>query len=98
MHVLVAEDEDQIALMYEVLLQSAGHTSVRVADGDSCLELYEKDPNAFDIVLLDYRMPKRDGLSVASRIFKVNPEQEIIMITAYVDVLIAEVVKALEHS
>ena len=98
MHVLIAEDEDQIALMYEILLQSNGHTTVRASDGDACIQLYEKNPKAFDIVLLDYRMPHRDGLSVAGRIFQLNPDQEVIMITAYVDVLVAELVRDLERS
>jgi CheY-like chemotaxis protein len=38
----------------------------------------------FDVVILDYRMPKKDGLMVAADILKLSPEQRIIFVSAYV--------------
>jgi CheY-like chemotaxis protein len=39
---------------------------------------------SFDVVVLDYRMPKKDGLEVAKEILKLNPSQRIIFASAYV--------------
>jgi DNA-binding NtrC family response regulator len=37
----------------------------------------------FDLVILDYRMPKKNGLEVAERILSIAPEQRIIIASAY---------------
>jgi CheY-like chemotaxis protein len=46
------------------------------------------DPNGksskpFDVVVLDYRMPKKNGLEVAEEILELNPDERIIFATAY---------------
>jgi DNA-binding NtrC family response regulator len=42
----------------------------------------------FDVVVLDYRMPKKDGLQVARQILSVAPDQRIIIASAYTHELI----------
>jgi CheY-like chemotaxis protein len=37
----------------------------------------------FDIVVLDYRMPKKNGTEVAEEILKLNPDERIIFASAY---------------
>ena len=41
-------------------------------------------PPPFDAVILDYRMPRKDGLEVAKEILELNPRQRIIFASAYV--------------
>jgi DNA-binding NtrC family response regulator len=98
MRVLLAEDESSIAELYKILLQSKGHEVIHVADGESCLAEYKKNLEGFGVVLLDYRMPKMDGLTVASEIHKLNPKQAMLIITAYLDVMINEIMNKLENS
>jgi CheY-like chemotaxis protein len=42
---------------------------------------YESPP--FDVVILDYRMPKKDGLAAAIEILEIYPSQRIIFASAY---------------
>jgi CheY-like chemotaxis protein len=51
----------------------------------------------FDAVVLDYRMPKRDGIEVAKEILKLNPMQRIIFASAYVKESLEECVKELNQ-
>lgn len=51
----------------------------------------------FDVVVLDYRMPKKDGLQVAKEILKLNPKQRIIFASAYVKETLVESVKQLNQ-
>jgi CheY-like chemotaxis protein len=51
----------------------------------------------FDVVILDYKMPKKDGLQVAKEILEINPEQRIIFASAYVVETLAESVKQLKR-
>jgi CheY-like chemotaxis protein len=51
----------------------------------------------FDAVVLDYRMPKKDGLEVAKDILAANPSQRIIFASAYVKETLKESVKELKQ-
>ena len=51
----------------------------------------------FDVVVLDYRMPKKDGLEVAKEILDVCPNQRIIFASAYVLETLKESVKNLRQ-
>ena len=61
--VLVAEDEFDIRSLARLLLEMAGHDVVEAADGDAALALLDDDPKV-DVVLLDLRLPRRDGWEV----------------------------------
>src|SRR5919106_2256770 len=51
----------------------------------------------FDVVILDYKMPKKDGLQAAKEILDINPEQRIIFASAYVKETLVESVKELKR-
>jgi CheY-like chemotaxis protein len=51
----------------------------------------------FDAVVLDYRMPKKDGLEVAKEILKMYPEQRIIFASAYIKESLEDCVKELDQ-
>lgn len=51
----------------------------------------------FDVVVLDYRMPKKDGLEVAKEILDLCPNQRIIFASAYVLETLIESVKKLRQ-
>jgi CheY-like chemotaxis protein len=61
---------------------------------DSTL-LYPSSP--FDAVVLDYIMPKKDGMEVAKEIFDLNPKQRIIFASAYVRDTLEDSVKHLKR-
>jgi two-component system cell cycle response regulator CpdR len=101
MEILIAEDERLIAESYRLVLESVGHKVTLTYDGQECIATYEKrkastasglpDCPSFDLIILDYRMPKKNGLEVASNILLATPNQRIILATAYAhDLAVAE--------
>lgn len=96
MKILVAEDHRDTALVYKYSLEDKGHKVTLTTDGEECLKIYHEElqrvtlhPDAtdhiqpFDVVILDYKMPKMNGLDVAKEIFAVNPHQRIVFASAY---------------
>jgi CheY-like chemotaxis protein len=92
--ILVAEDEENIAMGYEFALNSRGHQITLTRNGRECVEryLYEsKRTNSdktsaaspFDAVIMDYRMPEMDGIEAAEEILTARPNQRIIFASAY---------------
>jgi DNA-binding NtrC family response regulator len=51
----------------------------------------------FDAVVLDYRIPEKDGMEVAKEILELNPEQRIIFASAYVKETLEDAVKQLKQ-
>ena len=96
MKILIAEDYSDTAMTYEYGLDDRGHKVTLTSDVEEFLKVYHKeldrvtrhsDPTEriqpFDVVILDYKMPKMDGLEVAKEIFAINPDQRIIFASEY---------------
>ena len=64
--VLIAEDDEDIALILARLLKRAGHTVVHAPDGVAALELAETTRP--DVVLTDLGMPRMNGLDLTRAI------------------------------
>jgi DNA-binding NtrC family response regulator len=50
----------------------------------------------FDAVILDYKMPKKNGMEVAKEILNLNPHERIIFASAYVKETLVDSVKQLK--
>jgi CheY-like chemotaxis protein len=66
--VLLAEDNPVNALLARTVLTRAGAAVSVAADGEEAVEAFRAAHGAFDLVLLDLRMPRLDGLGAARRI------------------------------
>jgi CheY-like chemotaxis protein len=112
MKILVAEDEANIATQYRTVLEQNKHQVLLTYDGEQCLQAYydELDKFAkekasgktrrkapFDAVVLDYRMPKKDGMEVAREILAMEPKQRVLFASAYVVDTLVESVKNLQQ-
>ncbi len=93
MLILVADDSQAYALLYQQIFESRGHTVVITNDGLECLTAYANETkarknertNPYDAVILDYDMPKMNGFETAKEILKMTPNQKILFITAFGD-------------
>ena len=97
MRVLVAEDDTNMCELYQIALQSRGHTVVATHDGYECVAAYKKGAEPFDVVVLDYSMPKVDGLEAAKEILRLKKSQRIIFASAFVKETLMDSVKHLEQ-
>jgi CheY-like chemotaxis protein len=101
--VLVAEDDRGMCELYRVALEARGHGVIVSYDGLECVNAYrqalkdsqQKDP--FNVLVLDYRMPKIDGLEAAKEILRMRKNQRIIFASAYVKETLMDSVKHLEQ-
>jgi CheY-like chemotaxis protein len=88
--ILVAEDEPEIMRIYTLLLGEKGYQVFATEDGKACLDTYKTELNKtmngnipFNLVILDYRMPQKNGVEVAKEILALCPAQDLLMVTAY---------------
>jgi PAS domain S-box-containing protein len=79
--ILIVDDEADIALILKLQLEDAGYRTVRAKDGVDALERMDREP--FDLVLLDIKMPRMDGIQVLDRIRGEARTEAVIMMTAH---------------
>ena len=83
--ILVVDDEPAVCDAIKMMLKFDGH-AVQTANGSKeALSLLEQ--GKFDLIITDYSMPGMKGDELAAVIKKRLPNQPIIMITAYAEML-----------
>ncbi|MEO8078636.1 MAG: sigma-54 dependent transcriptional regulator [Acidobacteriota bacterium] len=81
--VLIVDDEDLIRWSLRERLQTEGYDIVEAATGQAALDQFK---NGVDLVLLDYRLPDMDGLSILRELKTLAPDVLVILLTAFVNV------------
>ncbi len=77
--ILVVDDDPQIRNTLRGVLEDEGHAVTEAGDGSQALSAVEKA--RFDVVLLDVKMPRIDGLEALSMIREQSPETGVIMVS-----------------
>jgi len=78
---MIADDSDAIRLVLKDILNIGKHTVVaEAANGDEAVDLFFKISP--DLLLLDFAMPKKDGLTVLKEIIGKDSHAKIVLITA----------------
>jgi two-component system NtrC family response regulator len=85
--ILVVDDEPFVCDAVKMMLEFDGHMIETAGSGKDALALFEK--GKFDLVITDYAMPGMKGNELAAQIKALNPNQPIVMITAYAEMLAA---------
>ena len=80
MHVLIVEDEAGIVQFLQQGLEEEGYTVSSAADGNIAFEKIQKQN--FDLILLDWLLPKMTGLELCKAIRLKNNTTPIIFLTA----------------
>src|SRR5947209_2285472 len=83
-HILVVEDEEQLAALVARQLGADGHDVTVEHDGQAALRFLENQ--RVDLVILDWMLPGLDGLEVCRRI-RARSITPILMLTARADEL-----------
>src|SRR5690606_14760176 len=81
--ILVVDDEQLLRRTMARRLRTAGYDVLEAADGRQALELAA---DGVDLVVLDYRLPDLDGLSVLKELKQRAPDTLVILLTAYASI------------
>jgi DNA-binding NtrC family response regulator len=82
-HVLVIDDDDAVGLVLSRAMARLGFKGDIASDGPKGVSLLERDPNAYGLVLLDYKLPGMDSGSVFKRIRAHRPDLPVVLMSGY---------------
>ncbi len=80
-HILIADDEHYIRLTLKTVLEGEGYQVSVASDGVKCLGLVRK--NDYDVVFLDIKMPRLDGIEALEHIMSFGCTTQVIMICGF---------------
>ncbi len=80
MKVLIAEDTDSVRFALRMAMEYLGHEVVGIAsDGQEALEKYQRVHP--EVVLMDVRMPRMDGLTCTTLLSQQDPNAKVVILT-----------------
>jgi two-component system, cell cycle sensor histidine kinase and response regulator CckA len=83
--VLVVDDEATVGEFMRELLDGWGLESASVRRPQEAIELLERNPQRYDLVITDQSMPRMTGLELACALHAIRPELPVILYTGYSD-------------
>lgn len=78
--ILVCDDEEGIRESLKLILEK-DYEVIFAENGDMAVQKMKSGPP--DLVILDIKMPRRDGLDTLREIKKINPSQKVVIATGY---------------
>lgn len=84
---LLVDDDDAFRMTLQGALRRRGVVARTAATIDEGAIALEYEP--VDLVVIDYRMPRGDGLSALARYRKLQPDAAIVMLTGFGDIPLA---------
>ena len=83
MHILIVDDEQIVRETLGEFLREFGHGVDEAGDGATALEAIEA--RAYDLAMIDVRMPGIDGLALLAKSRQIHPQMPVIMMTGHGD-------------
>src|SRR5438093_12442563 len=82
--ILVVDDEQMALVLIKRLLSEAGYQAVTAQSGFEALDLFRRQPQAFQLVLLDLTMPFMDGEETFHRLREIRAEIPVVLCTGFI--------------
>ena len=80
MRLLLIEDDKEAANFLQKALKESGHTADCAEDGETGLEMARE--GAYDVLIVDRMLPKRDGLSVIKQLRDEGDQTPVLILSA----------------
>ena len=80
--VLVIDDEDYIRDLYRDVLEARGMTVFSAPSGEEALRVFQTLTHKPDIIIMDHRMPGKDGIETTRELLRLDPSVPIIFSSA----------------
>lgn len=81
--VLIVEDDLSLQRLYELMLETFGYKVVaKASNGKEAVETFQSLNDKPDIILMDHRMPVKNGIDTTLEIMKLNSHSKVIFTSA----------------
>jgi two-component system, cell cycle sensor histidine kinase and response regulator CckA len=82
---LLAEDDDGVRELAELILSRYGYTVLPARDGEDALRIAAEHAGPIDLLVTDIVMPRMRGTELAERLTNTRPETGVLYMSGYAD-------------
>ncbi len=84
-NVLVVDDEKQVLEVVSAWLRHLGYDVIEASDGEQAVNVVKKRFNEIDLVILDFVMPKMNGVEAFEEMLKIRGDMKVILSSGYAE-------------
>ena len=92
--ILFVDDEEMLADLGKMMLEHLGYEVTALTSSQDTLDLFQNQPNQFDVVITDQTMPDMTGITLARKLLQIRPNLPIILCTGHSTLISEEQAKA----
>ena len=81
--VLLVDDEEMVLSLGVLMLKRLGFQVLQAREGTEALEVYKKNAESVDLVIMDLVMPNGGGLTLYKQLRALNPHVKVIATSGY---------------
>jgi DNA-binding NtrC family response regulator len=81
--IVIVDDEPDICEMFKVILQENGYSVNAFTNPLVALEHLINNPDKYELVISDYRMPYLNGCELGTKVRELNGNIKVILMSAY---------------
>jgi len=82
--ILFVDDEPEARSIARITLEQQGYRLIEAEDGVQALNIYNQRKGEINLVVTDVLMPNLDGLGLAARLHKGNPELPVLLLSGHI--------------
>ena len=81
--ILLVDDDADVLKVGKAMLERHGYTTIMAEHGERAIEIYEKEKELIDLVILDVGMPGIGGHKCLEHLLKIDPGIKVVIATGY---------------
>jgi PAS domain S-box-containing protein len=93
--ILFIDDEEMLTSLNKLMLEELGYKVVASNDSREALQIFQNQPDRFDLVITDQTMPGMTGAELAAQLLQIRPDLPIILCTGYSSIISKEEAKSM---
>ncbi len=83
--ILIVEDEPGVRQLAVRRLDVLGYDTMVAGDGEECVQVFRERHNDIDLVMLDFAMPRMNGIEAFGELIKIEPDVKVILCSGYTE-------------
>ena len=81
--ILLVDDDTDLLFLYQMMVERIGHEVIGTAkDGEEAVQIYKSLKQKPEVIIMDHRMPRKNGIEATKEILKMGNYTKIIFASA----------------
>jgi DNA-binding response OmpR family regulator len=88
--ILLVEDEPMLRDLGRAILERHGYKVLVASDGREGVELFRREKDHIDLVILDWTTPRLSGRDALQQLLQINPHVQVLLVSGYAPGVLGE--------